>query len=150
MTTPTRQGGFTLIELVMVVLITGTLAVFVVPKALDLTAWRLNAFASELQVQSMAMQKVALAQRRPVQATISTTGVAFAYVAGGALVTVSCPATVTPCITAGGGTTVTFNSGNTGSAVTSTAAAVPVTVSSGSTTLTYQIENETGLFRSFP
>ena len=134
----------------MVILIIGTLAVFVVPKALDLTAWRLNAFASELKAQSMAMQKVALAQRRPVLATISTTGVSFAYVAGGAIVTVSCPSTVSPCISAGGGTTVTFNSGNTGSAVTSTAAAVPVTVSSGSTTLTYQIENETGLFRSFP
>ena len=38
------QAGFTLIELVMVITIIGVLAVFVVPKALDLTAWRLTAF----------------------------------------------------------------------------------------------------------
>ncbi len=146
----TQQTGFTLVELVMVIIITGVLAVFVVPRALDLTAWRLNAFGAELKVQSMAMQRLALTQRRPVTATITTTGVSFAYVAGGVLATVSCSATVTPCITAGSGSIVTFNSANGGSTVTSTGSALPLTVSSGSTTLTYQIEAETGLFRSLP
>ena len=145
-----RQIGFTLIELVMVITIIGVLAVFVVPKALDLTAWRLTAYGGELKAQSMAMQRLALAQRRPVLATIATTGVTFTYVAGGAIATVSCPTTVSPCITAGGGTTVTFNSSNSGSAVTSTGSAVPVTIASGSTSLTYQIETETGLFRNLP
>lgn len=143
-------AGFTLIELVMVILIIGTLAVFVLPKALDLTSWRLSAFAGELQAQSMAMQRLALAQRRPVVATLTPTGASFAYASGGTLATLPCPATVSPCITETGTRTVTFNAGNGGSAVTSTGSALPVTVSSGSTTLSYQIEAETGLFRSLP
>jgi prepilin-type N-terminal cleavage/methylation domain-containing protein len=148
---PRRSAGFTLVELVMVMLIVGILAVFVAPRALDLTAWRLRAFADELQAQSMAMQRLALAQRRPVVATITGTGIAFTYAAGGGtLATVSCPATASPCIGEGGARTVTFNSGNSGSAVTSSGAALPVTVASGTTSLTYQIEPETGLFRTLP
>jgi prepilin-type N-terminal cleavage/methylation domain-containing protein len=147
---PRRSAGFTLVELVMVMLIVGILAVFVAPRALDLTAWRLRAFADELQAQGMAMQRLALAQRRPVVATITGTGIAFTYAGGGALATVSCPATASPCIGEGGARTVTFNSGNSGGAVTSSGAALPVTVTSGSTSLTYQIESETGLFRTLP
>jgi prepilin-type N-terminal cleavage/methylation domain-containing protein len=147
---PRRSAGFTLVELVMVMLIVGILAVFVLPKALDLTAWRLRAFADELQAQSMAMQRLALTQRRPVVATLTGTGISFAYASGGTLVTVSCPATDSPCIGEGGSRTVTFNSGNSGSVVTSSGAALPVTVSSGSTSMAYQIETETGLFRALP
>jgi prepilin-type N-terminal cleavage/methylation domain-containing protein len=147
---PRRPAGFTLVELVMVMLIIGILAVFVAPKALDLGAWRLRAFADELQAQSMAMQRLALTQRRPVVATLTGTGISFAYSGGATLATLSCPATDSPCIGEGGSRTVTFNSGNSGSAVTSSGASLPVTVSSGSTSMAYQIESETGLFRALP
>ena len=146
-----RHGaGFTLVELVMVMVIIGALAAFALPKVLDLTAWRLRAFGDELQAQMLAMQRLALAQRRPVVATLNTTGVSFDYVAGGNLVTLACPATASPCIAEAGPRTVTFNAGNNGSAVTSTGAALPVTVTSGSASQSYTIETETGLFRPFP
>ena len=145
-----HQAGFTLVELVMVIVVLGALSVFVLPRALDLTTWRLTAFAQELQAQSMALQRLALTQRRPVVATITTTGVSFDYAAGGNLATLSCPATASPCISQVGTTTVTFNAGNTGSTTTSTGSALAITVSSGSTTLNYQVETETGLFRALP
>lgn len=143
-------AGFTLVELVMVLVIVGALAVFALPKALDLTAWRLRAFGDELQAQMQAMQRLALAQRRPVVATLNTTGVSFDYVAGGNLVTLACPATASPCIAQAGPRTVTFNAANSGRAVTSSGSALAVTVSSGSTTQAYTVEAETGLFRPLP
>jgi prepilin-type N-terminal cleavage/methylation domain-containing protein len=149
---PDRQParGFTLVELIMVMLIVATLAVFVLPRALDLTMWRLRAFGDELGAQMRSMQRLALAQRRPVVATIDTTGVAFAYVAGAALASVPCPASASPCIAEAGPRTVTFNAGNSGRAVTSTGVALAVTVSSGSTSQSYRIEAETGLFSTVP
>lgn len=143
-------AGFTLVELVMVLVIIGALAVFALPKALDLTAWRLRAFGDELQAQMQAMQRLSLTQRRPVVATLNTTGVSFDYVAGGNLVTLTCPATASPCITQAGPRTVTFNAANSGRAVTSSGSALAVTVSSGSTTQAYTLEAETGLFRPLP
>jgi prepilin-type N-terminal cleavage/methylation domain-containing protein len=145
-----RTRGFTLVELVMVLVIVGALAVFALPRALDLTAWRLRAFGDELQAQMLAMQRLALAQRRPVVATIDTTGVSFDYASGGNLVTLPCPATTTPCIAEAGPRRVTFNVANAGAAVTSTGAALPVTVTSGTATQRYSIEPETGLFRPLP
>lgn len=143
-------GGFTLVELVMVMVIVGVMATYVLPRMLDLSLWRVRAFADELQAQSMAMQRLALAQRRPVVATLDTTGVSFAYVAGGALATVSCPAGASPCINEAGPRSVTFNANNSGRAVTSTGSALAVTVSHGGTSFSYQIEAETGLFRPLP
>jgi prepilin-type N-terminal cleavage/methylation domain-containing protein len=145
-----RPAGFTLIELVMVLVILGALATFALPRVTDLTAWRLRAFSDELAAQAMAMQRLALTQRRPVVATITGTGVSFAYGAGGALTSVACPATASPCIAEGGTRTVTFNASNTGRASTSTGSALPVTISGGDVTLAYTIEAETGLFRAAP
>jgi len=144
------QAGFTLIELLMVIVIVGALSVFVLPKALDLTAWRLRAFGDELTAQMQAMQRLALAQRRPVVATLNTTGVSFDYAAGGNLVTVTCPAGATPCIAEAGPRTVTFNASNSGRATTSTGGTLPVTVTSGTTSQSYVVETETGLFRPSP
>ncbi len=143
-----RALGFTLVELVMVLVIIGVLSVFALPRMLDMTMWRLTAFGNELQAQMQAMHRLALVQRRPVVATINTTGVSFAYVSGGALLTLNCPATVSPCINEAGPRTVTFNSLNSGRTVTSTGAALAVTVASGSESTRYQIETETGLFRA--
>lgn len=134
----------------MVMIIVGVMAAYVLPKMLDLSLWRVRAFADELQAQSMAMQRLASAQRRPVVATLDTTGVSFAYVAGGVIATVACPSGASPCITEAGPRTVTFNSGNSGRAVTSTGNALPVTIAHDGSTFSYQIEAETGLFRPLP
>jgi len=145
-----RAAGFTLVELIMVLVIVGALAVFALPKALDLTAWRLRAFGDELQAQMQAMQRLALAQRRPVVATLDSTGVSFDYVAGGHLQSVACPATASPCIGEAGPRSVTFNAGNSGRTVTSSGGALTLTVSSGTSSQVYLVEAETGLIRPSP
>ena len=142
--------GFTLVELVMVITILGALAVFALPRALDITAWQLRAFGDELQAQNQAMQRLALQQRREVVGTFTASGASYAYASGAAIVALPCPAAASPCIAEGGSRTVRFNAGNSGSALTSTGTALPVTVAAGSSSRSYQIETETGLFRSLP
>ncbi len=149
-TRPLRRAGFTLVELTMVMLLIGVLAVFAMPRMLDMTAWRLRAFGDELGAQMHAMQRLALVQRRPVVATIGTTGVAFAYAAGGALGSVDCPAAASPCINEAGPRSVTFNAANTGRAATSTGASLPITVASGGNSKSFVVEAETGLFHPSP
>lgn len=145
-----RAAGFTLVELVMVIMIVGLLAIVVLPRALDLTAWRLRAYGDELQAQMLAMQRLALAQRRPVTATITGSGVDFAYTAGGAILSLPCPATASPCIAEAGPRSATFNAANSGASSTSTGAALAVTVASGSSSQTFRLESQTGLFRRLP
>ncbi len=145
-----RSAGFTLIELVMVMVVVGVMAVFVLPRALDLTDWRLRAFGDTLQAQSMAMQRLALTQRRPVVLTLTPAGASFSYAAGGGLLELPCPAAANPCISESGTRTVTFNAANSGSTVTSTGKAMAVTVSAGSSSRSYRLETETGLFRPVP
>ncbi|MGH6647582.1 pilus assembly FimT family protein [Aquabacterium sp.] len=148
---PTTQAGFTLVEMVMTLVLVGIVSVFVLPRVLDLTMWQLRAHGDEMVAQTLAMGRMALAQRRAIVATIAPTGVTFAYQTSGTVVaTVTCPATITSCIAEAATRTVTFNSGNSGSAVTSTGAALTVTVSSGSYSQAYQIESETGLIYPLP
>jgi len=145
-----RCAGFTLIELIMVIVVVGALAVFAMPRLMDQTSWRLQAFGDELRAQSMAMQRLALVQRRPVVATVTPTGVDFAYQGGGTIVSLPCPASASPCIAEAGSRSVTFNAGNSGATATSTGAALPVTVSAAGSSTAWQYEAETGLFRSVP
>ena len=65
-----RALGFTLVELVMVLLIIGVLSVFALPRLLDTTMWRLTAYGNELQAQMQAMHRMALLQRRPRRALV--------------------------------------------------------------------------------
>jgi prepilin-type N-terminal cleavage/methylation domain-containing protein len=144
------QRGFTLIELVMVLVVVGALAVFAVPRMLDLNAWRLRAFADEMQSTTAAMLRLALAQRKPIMATFSTAGVTYAYVAGGALGAVNCPAAVPACLTGASVGSATFNASNGGTTVT---APTPLTLSvtDGTTTqYSFRLENDTGLMRRLP
>lgn len=135
----------------MVIIITAALAVFALPKVLDTTLWRLRAFGDDLVGQHQAALRLSLQQRKPITATITGTGVTWAYSSSGTSISsLSCPATESPCIAEGGTRTVTFNSANSGSAVTSTGATLPVTVSSGSYSQAYLIENDTGLIRTSP
>lgn len=147
---PLRQQGFTLIELVMVIVIVGALAVFALPRMLDLTAWRLRAFSDEMQSSTAAMLRLALAQRKPVIATFSTTGVVYAYVSGGSLGGVNCPAAVSACLTGASAGTATFNALNAGNTVTSPGV-LNIDVTNGTTThYSFRLETDTGLMRRLP
>ena len=146
---PRIARGFTLIELILVIVITAALAVFALPQVLDTTMWRLRTFGDDWQSRHQAMLRLALQQRRPIVETITTTGVSWAYAAGGSLGTLACPATESPCI-AGSGSTVTFNSGNSGATVTSSGTALTVTVASGGYSQAYRIEADTGLIYPTP
>jgi len=145
-----HQQGFTLIELILVIVITAALAVFALPKVLDTTLWRLRSFGDDLTARHQAMLRLALQQRRPIVATITGTGVSWAYAGGASLGALACPATESPCIAEGGSRTVTFNSGNSGATATSTAASLTVTVAYGSYSQAYRVESDTGLIYPFP
>ncbi len=147
---PRSARGFTLIELILVIVITAALAVFALPKVLDTTLWRLRAFGDELQARHQAMLRLALQQRRPVVETLTGSGVSWAYASGASLGDLPCPATESPCIAEGGSRGVTFNSANGGTTTTSTGAALTVTVASGSYSQAYRIEADTGLIYPSP
>jgi prepilin-type N-terminal cleavage/methylation domain-containing protein len=151
MTRPPRfDAGFTLIELILVIVVTAALAVFALPKVVDTTLWRLRSFGDDLMSRHQAMLRLALQQRRPIVATITGTGVSWAYSGGASLGSLPCPATESPCIAEGGSRTVTFNSGNGGAVATSTAAALTVTVASGTFSQAYRVETDTGLIYPSP
>ncbi|MCE4539389.1 type II secretion system protein [Pelomonas sp. P7] len=145
-----HSRGFTLIELILVIVITAALAVFALPKVVDTTLWRLRAFGDELQSRHQAMLRLALQQRRPIVETLSATGVSWAYGNGTAIATLPCPATESPCIAEGGSRTVTFNSANSGATTTSSAADLTVTVAHSSYSQAYVIAADTGLIYPLP
>ena len=145
---PRRETGFTLVELVMVMVITGALAVVALPRMVDTNLWRLRAYSDEVLSLTASMRRLALSQRRPIVGTITASGVSFAYASGTAISSLSCPSVVSSCIAEGGSRTVTFNAGNSGSASTSTGAALTLTISDGGNySRVLQIETETGLIR---
>ncbi len=146
-----RERGFTLIELVMVIVLVGALAVFAVPRMLDLNAWRLRAFADEMQSTTSAMLRLSLAQRKPVIATFTTSGVSYAYVSGSALApSVPCPSAVPACLTASSVGTAIFNISNSGATLTSPTA-LTIAVTDGTTTqYSFKLENDTGMMRRLP
>lgn len=145
---PRGGAGFTLIELILVMLLVAALAVFALPRLVDTTLWRLRTFGDEMQSRMLAMQRQALAQRRPIVATIGNSGVSFAYASGTAISQLDCPAATSPCIVETG--SVTFNQANQGNARTSSGTALTLTVSHGSYSQAYRLENETGLVYPTP
>ncbi len=143
------QAGFTLIELVLVIVITAAVATMALPKLMDTGAWRMRAFSDELLSLAQQGRRMALSQRRPVLLTITTTGARLTYVSGGSLGQVDCPSGIAQCIAATGSGTVTFNSGNSGSTVTSTGASLTLVLSdNASYSRTLRIETETGLIQA--
>jgi len=144
MRAPGRARGFTLIELIMVILLIGTLAVMALPRMVDTTMWRLQAYGDQLQGRLQSMLRLALSQRRPVIVTITPTGASFAYVSGTSLGALACPPAVSSCIAESGTRSITFNAGNSGQALTSSGSALTITISSGSYTRAFTVENDTG------
>lgn len=72
---PARYRGFTLIELIMVIVIVGILAVFVAPRFFDANVFRSRGFADQVQASLRYAQKAAIAQRRFVCATFAVDSV---------------------------------------------------------------------------
>lgn len=145
---PRADAGFTLVELILVIVITAALAVFALPKVVDTTLWRLRSFGDDFQARHQAMLRLALQQRRPIVESITPTGVSWAYGSGGAIATLPCPAAESPCI--GSSATVSFNSANSGATTTSTGAALTITVAGSGYSQAYRIEPDTGLIYPTP
>jgi len=144
----TRSAGFTLIELVMVMVITAALAVVALPKFPDVGNWQVMAYADNVASALQSARRVALAQRRPVVATLTATGITVAYVAGGSIASLACPAAYSPCMLESGTRSITFNASNSGASVSSTGGTLTMTFTLGSVTArVLQIETETGLVR---
>lgn len=137
------MAGFTLVELVMVMLILAVLAAVALPKMTDTSLWGLRAYSDTVVSQLQSARRMALAQRRPIVATVSTSGVSLDYAAGGNIASLSCPSGSSPCITETG--SITFNAGNSGSTVTSAGAVFTITVSGGASfSRQLRVDGETG------
>jgi MSHA pilin protein MshC len=71
------QRGFTLIELVMVIVLLGVLAVFVAPKFVGTSAFNVRGFHDENLAYLRYAQKTAVAQRRTVCVAFTTGAVSL-------------------------------------------------------------------------
>jgi MSHA pilin protein MshC len=70
-----RERGFTLIELIMVIVILGVLAAFAGPRMFDTSDFTARGFHDETLGLLRYAQKTAVAQRRTVCVTLNATGV---------------------------------------------------------------------------
>jgi MSHA pilin protein MshC len=69
------QGGFTLVELIMVMVIAGILAAVAAPRFFDTNVFQLRGFADEVQASLRYAQKVAIAQHRFVCAAFTSNSI---------------------------------------------------------------------------
>jgi MSHA pilin protein MshC len=72
-----RVEGFTLVELVMVMVLTGILAVYAIPKFVDNKSFNARGFHDETLAALRYAQKSAIAQRRTVCVAFTTTSVSL-------------------------------------------------------------------------
>jgi MSHA pilin protein MshC len=68
-------AGFTLIELIMVMVIVGILAVFIAPRFLDANIFKSRGFADQVQATLRYAQKEAIAQHRNVCVTMTASDI---------------------------------------------------------------------------
>jgi MSHA pilin protein MshC len=69
--------GFTMIELIMIMLIVGILAVVAIPKIADKSVFQVRGFTDQVRSGLQYAQKTAIAQRRSVCATLTATSLAL-------------------------------------------------------------------------
>lgn len=74
-----KSTGFTLIELVVVILVTGILAAAVAPRFFNRTTFDTRGFYDQAAAALRYGQKEAVAMRRPVCVSLSATAVSFSY-----------------------------------------------------------------------
>lgn len=79
--------GFTLIELIMVIVILGVMAVYAVPRMFNSGDFNARGFHDETMALLRYAQKTAIAQRRTVCVTITATGVTLRMFAANPAVT---------------------------------------------------------------
>jgi MSHA pilin protein MshC len=119
-----NKKGFTLIELVMVLVLIGIIAIFVAPKLGDVTGTKAGSFADKLRADIRYAQNLAMTQNRRARVYFNGTGTApgagYVVVTDGVLG--NCSAFSAASDPAGSGNfTVTLNTGNyTGITVSST------------------------------
>ncbi len=71
------QRGFTLIELIMVMVVVGILSVFVAPRFFDANVFKSRGFADQVQAALRYAQKEAIAQHRNVCVAITASNIAL-------------------------------------------------------------------------
>lgn len=81
-----KSAGFTLMELITVMVIVGIIAVFAAPRMFDANAFKSRGFADQVRAALRYAQKAAIAQRRKVcvDVTASTVSLTIADTAGAA------------------------------------------------------------------
>lgn len=72
---PCRHAGFTLVELIVVMIIIGIMSVTVLPRMDGLSAFDSRGFRDQTVATLRFAQKTAIAQRRAVCVTIASTGI---------------------------------------------------------------------------
>lgn len=131
-----RQQGFTMVELVMVIIIAGILATFVAPRFFDADVFQSRGATDQVRASLRYGQKIAIAQRRNVDVQLSAAVITNCegQLAAGNVVCVISNRVALP------NQTLTFNA--LGQPVPNVAAAVVVGTAPNDTTIT--IEAETG------
>src|SRR5450759_2204818 len=82
-----NQRGFTLIELIMVMVIVGILAIVVAPRFFDVNVFKSRGFADQVQASLRYAQKEAIAQHRLVCVALASTSVTLTIASTSADVT---------------------------------------------------------------
>lgn len=146
-----RKHGFTLVELVMVIVMMAALATVALPRMTDADLWRLRAYGDDLTSQVQRARRLALAQRRPLTATLQASGLTVTDALGRTVLSAPCPSAVPQCLTETGSRSVTFNAGNSGATTTSTGTTLVIGITDGrQVAWRYAIELETGWIHPVP
>lgn len=146
-----QSAGFTLIELIAVMVIVGILAVFAAPRFIDANLFKARGFADQVQATLRYAQKTAIAQRRNVCAVLTASTVTLTVANASGAASPCGPILVLPAggntITAPSGITLAYSSSSFNfDALGKTTTAQTITVSGAMNSIV--VEAETGYVHS--